>query len=159
MDQKKTLIAIFVASLLIFSGCQVLSNLWPTPVSDQALRYIGTEPNSVCFYKKNLGFATNVKQTALDLYISTEEELLYRSNLNKERYRIAMAYLDLSIQQAKSEQTSMIGTLNQPGWLLSSLIALLPVGTYLAGYNTQRPQDYSESEMQAKISENKNQSV
>ncbi len=49
----------------------------------------------------------------------------------------------------------MVGTLQNPGWLLSSLIALLPVGTYVAGYKTQRPEDYTEAEVKTLIAETK----
>lgn len=155
MKMNKSIVCVFVFSLLIFAGCQVVGNLWPTPISKQALRYAGYEPNAVAFYEKNIGFAEEVKQTALEHYIETEQELLYKSNLNKEKYQLAVKYLDLSIQTAKTERETMIGTLQNPGWLLSSLIALLPVGTYVAGYKTQRPEDYTEAEMKTLLNEAK----
>jgi hypothetical protein len=46
----------------------------------------------------------------------------------------------------------MIGTLAQPGWFLSGLLSLLPVGSYVLGYRTQRPEDYNEQEFQTEVS-------
>jgi hypothetical protein len=151
-DLKIMVPTIAVVSLLLISGCQLLYDLWPAKVSKTSLIYTGRDPNKYSVLFENVGLAKNLRAEASDIYISSQLDLEYRANLNKEKYKLVIDFLDLSIQQADQERMTMIGTLAQPGWFLSGLLSLLPVGSYVLGYRTQRPEDYNEQEFQTEVS-------
>jgi hypothetical protein len=153
MDIKKAIPLIVIVTLLSVSGCQLLYDFWPAKVSKTSLEYTHRDPNRYSWINENVRLAKAVRAESSDVYISSQLELEYRANLNKERYKLVTDFLDTSISQAESERSSMIGTLQQPGWMLAGLLSLLPVGTYLAGYRTQRPEDYTEIEVQKLLSD------
>jgi hypothetical protein len=155
MDWKKTIIIIFIVTLLLISGCQLLYDLWPAKISKTAFTYTGRDPNETCALFQNVGLAKELRAEASDVYITSQLDLEYRANLNKEKYKLVTDFLDTSIAAAESERMSIVGTLQQPGWLLSGLLSLLPVGTFALGYRTQRPEDYNESEVQKLLTEAK----
>jgi hypothetical protein len=152
LDLKIVIPTIAVITLLLISGCQLLYDLWPAKMSKTSLVYTGHDPNKYSFLNENVGLAKSIRSEASDIFISSQLNLEYRANLNKEKYKLVTDFLDTSIQQAEQERMTMIGTLQQPGWLLSGLLSLLPVGSYLLGYRTQRPEDYNEQELQTEIS-------
>jgi len=45
----------------------------------------------------------------------------------------------------------MLGTIEQPGWLLTGLLTLLPIGSYIAGWRTLWPSHYTEEEVKAEL--------
>jgi hypothetical protein len=75
--------------------------------------------------------------------------------LNKENISRYSAILDVSIKQAETDRQSMLGTIEQPGWLLTGLLALLPVGSFVAGWRTLWPSHYTEDEVKAEIAKAK----
>ncbi|GAI55161.1 unnamed protein product, partial [marine sediment metagenome] len=87
----------------------------------------------------------------IDTYIGKQLRLDYLANLNKEKYQQVIGILDLSINQARQDRMTAIGTLAQPGWLLAGLLTLLPVGSYVAGWRTLWPSHYTEQEVQVAL--------
>ena len=155
MNMKIILSAIIVFSVLLITGCQFLYDYWPAEISPLALKYAGRDANSICWYEKNLHTANELKSEVIDVYIGESLKLEYLANLNQEKYQQVLGLLDVSIKQAQSDRQSMIGTIEQPGWLLAGLLTLLPVGSYIAGWRTLWPNHYTEQEVQAEIAKAK----
>ncbi|HBG27498.1 MAG: hypothetical protein A2Y10_02895 [Planctomycetes bacterium GWF2_41_51] len=155
MNTKIILSAIIVMSVVLVTGCQFAYDFWPAEISPLALKYAGRDVNSICWYEKNLHTANELKSEVIDVYIGESLKLEYLANLNKEKYQQVLGLLDVSIKQAQSDRQSMIGTIQQPGWLLAGLLTLLPVGSYIAGWRTLWPNHYTEQEVQAEIAKAK----
>jgi len=151
MNPRHVICIVLVISILSISGCSLLYDLWPAKISKTSLEYTGREPNQISWLGKNVALAKELRAEASDVYITSQLDLEYRGNLNKEKYKLVTDFLDISIAQAELERMNTVGTLQQPGWLLSGLLSLLPVGSYLLGYRTQRPEDYNEDEMRSEI--------
>jgi hypothetical protein len=148
MDYKKAICLILIVTILLVSGCQMLYDFWPAKISKTAIEYTHHEPNQYNLFNKTVATAKELRSEASDVYITSQLELKYKADLDKERYKLTADFLDLSIAQAEQERMFAIGSLQQPGWLLSGLLTMLPVGTFLVGYRTQRPEDYTEDEVQ-----------
>jgi hypothetical protein len=156
MNWKVILSIVIVAAVIFATGCQFLYDCWPADISPLAVRYAGTEPNSIKWFNKNLHTARELRNQIIDTYIGEQLKLDYLANLNKEKYQMVLGILDLSIRQAEADRMEAIGTLAQPGWLLAGLMTLLPVGTYVAGWRTLWPSHYTEQEVQQEIAKAKN---
>ena len=155
MNWKVVLSVVIIFVMGLAAGCSMMNDFWPAQISSQAVRYTGKDPNSLKWWEKNIGSAREVRNDVIDIYVSQQLFLQYEASLNKEKYQQALDFLDLSIKQAEADRAAAIGTLDKPGWLLAGLLTLLPVGSYLAGWKTQRPQDYNETEMQLEIAKTK----
>lgn len=155
MNWKVILSIVIVASAVLVTGCQFAYDFWPAEISPLAVKYTGAEPNSIKWYDKNLHTARELKNQVIDTYIGQQLKLDYLANLNKEKYQQVLGILDLSIAQAEADRMTVLGTLAQPGWLLTGLLTLLPVGSYVAGWRTLWPSHYTEQEVQAEIAKAK----
>ena len=155
MNWKIILSAIIIMSVVLVTGCQFAYDFWPAEISPLAVKYAGRDANSICWYEKNLHTANELKSQVIDVYIGESLKLEYLANLNKEKYQQVLGLLDVSIRQAESDRQTMIGTIEQPGWLLAGLLTLLPVGSYVAGWRTLWPNHYTEQEVQAEIAKAK----
>lgn len=155
MNWKVILACLVLAGVVFATGCQFLYDCWPADISPLAVKYAGREPNSVKWYDKNLHTAGELKNEVIDIYTGEQLRLDYLANLNKEKYQQVLGILDLSIKQAEADRLAAIGTLAQPGWLLTGLLTLLPVGSYVAGWRTLWPAHYTEEEVQAEIAKTK----
>lgn len=148
MNWKIVLSIIIVASVVFVTGCQFLYDFWPADISSLAVKYAGRDPNSINLLNSNLRTAKNLRNEIVDTYTGEQLRLDYLANLNKEKYQQVIGILDQAIAQAQQERQAAIGTLENPGWLLTGLLTLLPVGTYVAGWRTLWPSHYSEEEVQ-----------
>lgn len=155
MSWKIILCAIIVISVILVTGCQFAYDFWPAEISPLAVKYAGRDVNSVQWYEKNLHTAREVKNQVIDVYICESLKLNYLANLNKEKYQQVIGLIDLSIKQAEADRMTAIGTIEQPGWLLAGLLALLPAGSYIAGWRTLWPSHYTEQEVQQEIAKAK----
>jgi len=151
MNWKVILSLILVCSIMFAAGCQFLNDFWPAEISPLAVKYAGRDANSIAWYEKNLRTANEVKNEVIDVYVAESLKLEYLANLNKEKYQQVLGLLDVSIKQAEADRLSMIGTIDNPGWLLTGLLTLLPVGSYVAGWRTLWPNHYTEQEVQAEV--------
>jgi len=151
MNWKVILSVIIVMAVVLASGCQFIYDYWPVEISPLATRYAGRDANSLKWYEKNLHTARELKNEVIDVYIGESLKLDYLANLNKEKYQQVIGLLDLSIKQAEQDRQTLIGTLDQPGWLLTGLLTLLPVGSFVAGWRTLWPSHYTEQEVQAEV--------
>ncbi len=157
MSWKVFLSIVIIFAIGLGAGCSMINDFWPAKVSTQAIKFAHKDPNNSKYqwWASNIGTARELRNDVIDVYIGQQLLLQYQASLNKEKYQQALNFLDLSIKQAEAERTAAIGTLQNPGWLLTGLLTLLPVGSYLAGWKTQRPQDYTEQEVQDLIAKTK----
>jgi hypothetical protein len=155
MSMKVILSLVLVSSIMFAAGCQFLYDFYPAQISPLAVKYAGRDANSIAWYEKNLHTAREIRNEVVDVYIGEQLRLDYLANLNKEKYQQVLGVLDVSIKQAESDRQSMIGTIDQPGWLLTGLLTLLPVGSYVAGWRTLWPSHYTEDEVKAEIAKAK----
>jgi len=158
MNWKVILSVVIIFVIGLAAGCSMMNDFWPAKVSPQAIRFAGQDPNNYPWWSNNIGKVKDLRGDVIDKYISEQLLLDYQLKLNKEKYQQAIEFLDLSIKAAEADRAAAIGTIQQPGWLLAGLLTLLPVGSYLAGWKTQRPQDYNETEMQLEIAKAKAES-
>ncbi len=155
MNWKAILSVVIITAVVFTTGCQLLYDLWPADISPLAVRYVGQDPNNINLFNSNIHTARNLRNEIIDTYTGEQLRLDYLANLNKEKYQQVIGLLDLSIKQAQADRMAAIGTLQQPGWLLTGLLTLLPVGTYVAGWRTLWPSHYTEEEVQTAIVEAK----
>jgi hypothetical protein len=151
MNWKTILSIVIVTVAVLVTGCQFAYDFWPADISSLAVKYTGRDPNSIKWYAQNLHTARELKNQIIDTYIGKQLRLDYLANLNKEKYQQVIGILGLSIEQAEQDRMTTIGTLAQPGWLLTGLLTLLPVGSYVAGWRTLWPSHYTEQEVQAAV--------
>jgi hypothetical protein len=155
MSIKVILSLMLVSAVMFAAGCQFLYDFYPAQISPLALKYAGRDPNSISWYEKNLHTAQEVRNEVIDVYIGESLRLEYLANLNKEKYQQVLGVLDLSIKQAQADRQAILGTIDQPGWLLTGLLTLLPIGSYIAGWRTLWPSHYTEDEVKAEIAKAK----
>jgi hypothetical protein len=151
MNAKVILSIIIVTVVVLVTGCQFAYDFWPAQISPLAVKYAGCDPNSIKWYAQNLHTARELKNQVIDTYIGEQLKLDYLANLNKEKYQQVLGILDLSIKQAEQDRMTAVGTLAQPGWLLTGLLTLLPIGSYVAGWRTLWPSHYTEQEVQTAL--------
>ena len=154
---KTVLLSIIAVSIVLVTGCQFAYDFWPAEISPLAVRYAGRDANDIKWYEKNLHTANELKSQVIDVYIGESLKLEYLANLNKEKYQQVLGLLDVSIKKAEADRQALIGTIEQPGWLLTALLTLLPIGSYLAGWRTLWPNHYTEAEVKAEIDRIKGQ--
>ncbi|MEN6385237.1 MAG: hypothetical protein ABFD79_08550 [Phycisphaerales bacterium] len=155
MSIKVILSLIFVCSVMLVAGCQFIYDFWPTEISPLAAKYAGRDANSIAWYEKNLHTANELKNEVIGVYIDESLKLEYLANLNKEKYQQVLGILDVAIKQAQTDRQTIVGTLQEPGWLLAGLLTLLPVGSYVAGWRTLWPNHYTQAEVNAEIAKAK----
>ncbi len=154
MNWRIILSIVIVTVAVLVTGCQFAYDFWPADISPLAVKYTGRDPNSIKWYAQNLHTARELKNQIIDTYIDKQLRLDYLANLNKEKYQQVIGILGLSIKQAEQDRMTTVGTLAQPGWLLTGLLTLLPVGSYVAGWRTLWPSHYTEQEVQTALEEN-----
>jgi hypothetical protein len=155
MNWKVILSIVIVSSAVFTTGCQLLYDCWPADISPLAVKYAGRDPNSINLLNSNIHTARNLRNEIIDTYTGEQLRLDYLVNLNKEKYQQVIGLVELSIKQAEQDRMTAIGTLQQPGWLLTALLTLLPAGTYIAGWRTLWPSHYTEQEVQAAVAKAK----
>lgn len=154
---KRTLIAIVVLSSMIVAGCQVVSNFYPTEISPTAAKYAGRDPNSIKWYDNTLRTAKRIKEEAINKHIGEQLNLDFKMRMDQEKYQQALEIIDRDIAAAEAERDQLLGTLQNPGWLLMGLMTLLPIGSYVAGWRTLWPSHYTQQEVDAEIAKAKSQ--
>ena len=145
---KKNLLCVIGFILLLMSGCSILNDMWPTRIPKATINYLGLDPNTP--QVQMLGTAKEMKSGAVDKHIKTQLELKYEVSVDKAGFDSAME-INSNIEVAEVERQKMIGTIENPGWLLSMLLGGSMLGLYSYGSRQQRPEDYNESEMTVEV--------
>lgn len=145
---NKNLLLVIALILLVISGCAYLNNLWPTEANRAGLKYLDKDPNTPLLM--TLGKVKELRSEIVQKHIVTQLGLKYQISLDKANHDSAME-IDRNIEVAEAERLKMIGTIENPGWLMSILLGASGLGLYFTGKREQRPEDYNEAEMQVEV--------
>jgi hypothetical protein len=142
--------AVLILMILVVSvaGCSALYDLWPAQIPKDVKTYSGVEPNSIGW--SGIGKLKELREHCITKNIITQSDLSQQMSLDKALYGRAIEQANINIQQAEEERAQIVGTIQNPGWLLSFL---LPTVGALAGRSLTQLTHYSEAELQQKLSE------
>ena len=136
---------IVIASLLIglfVAGC-MMENVFPAARDKAAVLYGNpkTDPNTIA----GIAFLGTVKQdkTNADLmHIKVQQDLQSQLNIDNSTYAVVTETLNSNIKDSQTAYNEIIGTWQQPGWLLAiGLTALSGYGVNLANKNSMYTED------------------
>jgi hypothetical protein len=149
--KMKNLMVLSILSLvIIITGCSLFYDYYPATVSKDALGYVGKDPNSLgwqCVAK-----AKEVREEVLTKHVTAQLDYQHLISKDSALYDRAIEQTNINIQRAEAERAKVIGTIEQPGWLLG---LLLPVIGGLGGRFLTTLTHYSEQEYQAGIAKAK----
>lgn len=145
---KKSLLIVLAFIILIVSGCTILNDMWPMKANRASLNYADKDPNTPLLM--TLGQAKELRSEVIHKHITTQLDLKYQVSLDKANHDAAME-INQNIEVAEAERQKMIGTIENPGWLLMALLGVTGIGSYVYGARQQRPEDYNESEMEIEV--------
>jgi hypothetical protein len=142
------LIFYLIVFFVFFAGCSFVYDLWPVQIPDDVLSYLTIDRNSVGW--PSIGKLRSLREKVISKNILVQTDLVYRMDLDKKLYDRAIDQANFNITQAEQERMSMVGTIQNPGWLLSFL---LPAAGVSAGLGIGRLKWYTEDELKSKIDE------
>jgi hypothetical protein len=146
--KMKTLTITIIALVVVFiAGC-LAENWWPCNRDPFAVKYGGGDPNKISFINSNMANAridgTNIEKTHLQCQLEYKMKL----DLDNGQYNLTSAINKANIADAQKSFNTIIGTLEQPGWGLATVLGLLGItGTALYKNATM----YSEQEHQTAL--------
>lgn len=144
----KKLLFIVAIALVIIAGCNGMYDMWPTSAPEDLVEYSEADPNVVSKPWPTLGTVKNLREKAITKHIIAQIDLKHEMEKDTAKYGRAIEQADINITTAQEERAAMVGSIQNPGWLLGALLAATGAGAYFVGYRTQRPEDYNESEHQ-----------
>lgn len=144
----KTLIITLTLVLIGLAGCTALYDLWPAQTPKDTMAYVNIEPNEIKW--QSIGKLKEIREECITKNIVTQAMFLSRMQIDKLLYARAIDQANINITSAENERNQIVGTINNPGWLLS---LLLPIGGGFLGRAVTQLTHYSESELQSKIAE------
>jgi hypothetical protein len=147
---KKNLLWVVVILLLVISGCSIFNDMWPVRKSKVARKYVGKDTEGCPI--TTLAEEKEVRTEVVQKHVLTQLELKYQVSVDKANYDTAME-IDNNITIAETERDKLIGTVEEPGYLMALLLSATGLGLYGVGKRTQRPEDYNEAEMKAEVAE------
>jgi hypothetical protein len=150
MSLTKRALLLLTIGLIIMGGCTQLADLWPAKQPRDLLQYTDTDPNQVL---NTLGMVKELREVAVTKHIVQQLDYKHEMEKDKALYGRAIEQAELNITIAQNERSSMIGTLENPGWLLGALLGMTGVGAYLVGSRQQRPEDWTEAEHQEALAQ------
>lgn len=153
MKIAKVLLMIVAIALLLASGCQLAYDMWPMGKS------VALEDYNQASTKGGLTVIATEKteiEKAVIKHIKEQIGLKSEMELDKARYARAIEQANFNIEKAETDRQAMIGTIDNPGWLLGLVLGGTGFGAYFAGYRKQRPEDWTEKEHQEEILKVKN---
>ena len=145
---------VFAIVIVLIGAAGCLEQFWLTPKHSSVVdNYIGKEPKKTALPFSTLGEENQAKQQIVDKHLTMQVDLEAAMRKDEGTYGVALGEVNVNIQKAKTEFQGVVGTIAQPGFLMSILIALV------SGYGGRiltTMTHYSESELQTKITEVKN---
>jgi hypothetical protein len=153
---KKGISILAAIILLAVAGCQILNDFWPAKLPQDLKTYSGVEPNNVKLWDNNLGKLKDLKEAAVTKHISSQLDLKFGMEKDQAYYDRAIAQANINIQQAEQERAELLGSIDKPGLLMLMLLGGTGIGAYITGLKTQRPTDYSPTEVKELLAKAKN---
>ena len=142
---RNTVLALMVIVVSV-AGCSYLYDLWPAQIPKDTKTYAAVEPNQIGW--PGIGKLKELREQCITKNIIVQSDLSQQMSLDKALYARAVDQANINIQQAEAERQQIVGTIQNPGWLLSFL---LPATGALAGRAITKLTHYSEAELQAEI--------
>jgi hypothetical protein len=142
---RNTVLALMII-LVSVAGCSFLYDLWPTKIPKDTKAYADNEPNKTIW--PTIGTLKELREQCITKNIIVQSDLSEKMSLDKALYGRAIVQANINIEQAEIERAQIVGTLQNPGWLLSFL---LPATGALAGRAITKLTHYSEEELQTEI--------
>lgn len=140
-----TLIVVLLVSIV---GCSYVYDLWPVRIPSDTTTYLKIDPNSIGW--PSIAKLRELREKTITQNIFFQSNLAYQMDLDKKLYDRAIDQANFNISQAEQERQTIVGTIQNPGWLLSFL---LPTMGAVAARGVSRLQWYTEAELQQKITE------
>ena len=146
----KKIISILTLSIVILvTGCQLVTNLYPAKTPYTALRY--ADPNRRPPLWESIDSLDTLRQNVIETHLGAQIDLKYEMEKDTSFYNLSLAQVNTNIQQATDDRQLTIGTLNNPGWLLGLIFGTTGLGAYVVGLKTARKEDWTEAEHQLDI--------
>lgn len=140
-----------LVTIMIVTGCSYLYDYYPAKLPKDALHYIGRDPNSIKW--PCIGIVKDVQTEVGSKHVYTQAELNLLMNKDNTLYARAAEQISFSLSYAESERQKLIGTVEQPGYLLGMLLPI--IGGFAGRYLTTLTH-YSEQELQTEVNKAKN---
>jgi len=137
--------------LVSVAGCTAIYDYWPAQIPKDTREYADVEPNKVGW--PGIGKLKSLREQCITKSIIVQSDLEQKMSLDKALYGRAIDQANINIQQAELERQQIVGTIQNPGWLLSFL---LPTAGAFAGREITKLTHYSETELNAEIDKAKN---
>lgn len=137
--------------MVSLAGCSFLYDLWPIKIPADTKTYADNELNKITW--PTIGTLKDLREQCITKNITNQTDLAYQMSLDKSLYARAIDQANINIQQAEIERQQIVGTIQNPGWLLSFL---LPTVGALAGREITKLTHYSEAELQTEIDKRNN---
>jgi hypothetical protein len=147
---KNLMFLSILSFVIIITGCNLFYDYYPATVSKDALGYVGKEPNAVGW--QSIAKAKSIREEVLTKHVTTQLDYQHSISKDSALYDRAIEQTNINIQRAEAERQKVIGTIEQPGWLLG---LLLPAIGGLGGSFLTKLTYYSEQEYQAGIAKAK----
>lgn len=147
---KNTSLLLLIGAM-ICTGCSFVYDLYPTKIPPESLTYVSKDPNSVgwpCISK-----IREIKEEVTSKHLLTQKELSYLVSKDDALYSRAIDQVTFNLVSAETERQKLIGTMENPGYLLG---ILLPIVGGFAGRAITTLTHYSEQELQAEVAKAKN---
>jgi hypothetical protein len=144
----KITILILITLLAFMAGCSFINDLWPAQIPKDTRIYSNTEPNQIGWHC--IGKLKELKEECITKNIVTQTNLATQMSLDKSLYSRAIEQANFNITTAEAERNQIVGTISNPGWLLS---LILPAAGAFVGRAATQLTHYSETELQAKLAE------
>lgn len=142
---RNTVLTLMVLVVSV-AGCSFIYDFWPAQIPRDTKAYADNEPNKTIW--PTIGTLKELREQCITKNIITQSDLSEKMSLDKALYGRAIAQANINIEQAEIERAQIVGTLQNPGWLLSFL---LPATGALAGRAITKLTHYSEAELQTEI--------
>jgi len=136
---------------MIVTGCSFFYDLYPAKLPQGSMSYVPKDPNLVSW--PCIGKVKELREEVISKHVLTQAELSYLISKDNTLYARALDQVTINIAAAEAERQKVIGTMEQPGYLLG---ILLPLVGGLAGRFITTLTHYSEQELQTEIVKAKN---
>lgn len=140
-DMLKNITILAVIALLI-AGCSMITRLSPAKIPKELTTYTGKELKPKEW--QSVGLLEDLKGEAIIKNIVTQLDCKAIMEKDAATFTVAIHQANINLEEARNEWNTAVGTVTNPGWLLSFLIG---AGGLLGGRILTKLTHYSEEEV------------
>jgi hypothetical protein len=134
---------LLLAIIIAIAGCSLIESYSPAKIPAELTNYLVVDANQLGW--SCIGKLEDMRGTAIVKNIITQLDCKAIMEKDEALYKIAIEQANMNIESAKAEWSVAVGTVNQPGWLMSALIG---AGGLLGGRFLTQLTHYSETEVE-----------